>query len=69
MLATTTTGGLAGPIDNAISMGDRYLYVLNGGGTGTTRTISAYTIAADGSLSALAGAAGLPVGSNGMIVR
>ena len=69
LLATTTTGGLAGPIDNAISMGDRYLYVLNGGGTGTTRTISAYTIAADGSLSALAGAAGLPVGSNGMIVR
>ena len=67
LAATVATGGLSGPIDNGISLGDRYLYVLNG--TGAVRSISAYAIAADGSLTALAGAAGLPVGSNGLIAR
>ena len=67
LAATVTAGGLSGPIDNGISLGDRYLYVLNG--TGAVRSISAYAIAADGSLTALAGATGLPVGSNGLIAR
>ena len=66
-LGNVSTGGLSGPIDSYITPGDKFLYVLNG--RGDARTISAYAIAADGSLTALAGATGLPVGSNGLIAR
>ncbi len=65
-LDNVTTGGLSGPIDSAITGGDRFLYVLNG--MGDTPTISAFAIASDGSLTALAGAS-VPAGSNGLIAR
>ncbi len=68
LLDNTATGGLAGPIDAGVSSGDHFLYVLNGRGD-TTRAISAFAIAAAGSLTSLAGASGLPAGSNGLIVR
>lgn len=68
LLENVTTGGLATPIDVALSSGDRFLYVLNAG-SGATRSISAFAVGENGSLTALTGAAGLPVGSNGLIAR
>lgn len=59
-----TTG--AGPIDLKISNDNLFLYVLNGGDD----SISAYSIAADGSLTAIAGGVnGLPANSVGLVAR
>jgi 6-phosphogluconolactonase (cycloisomerase 2 family) len=60
---TGATG--AGPIDAAISRNGRFLYTLNAGSDG----ISAFRIAADGSLEPLGEITGLPDGATGLVVR
>ena len=62
-LRSATAGGTGhGPIDADMSTGSGYLYVLNAGGT-----ISAFRVNANGGLTAVAGASGLPVGGVGMV--
>jgi 6-phosphogluconolactonase (cycloisomerase 2 family) len=52
----------AGPIDAAISASGRHLYVLNAG----ARTVTAFKIGTDASLSSAGTAEGLPAGANGL---
>jgi 6-phosphogluconolactonase len=56
-----TTG--AGPIDAAATRNQRFLYTLDGAAHG----ISAFQIGANGSLSAIPGVLGLPIGANGLV--
>lgn len=60
---TGVTGG--GPIDAALSRDSQFLYTLNG----RDGTISAFQVGHDGSLRPIAGASGLPAGSNGLAAR
>ena len=60
-VAATTDPGSA-PIDMALSRGSRYLYVLNG----VTGTINGFRVAADGGLSRVASAGGLPPNAQGI---
>jgi len=62
---TGDTGAGSGPIDMSLSNDGRYLFTLNGG----DQTIGAFRVHADGSLSPLPGAAGLPPGANGLAAR
>jgi 6-phosphogluconolactonase len=59
--SVAATSGM-GPIDAAITGNSRYLYVLNAG----SHNISAYAIAANGALTSITGATGLPAGANGL---
>jgi 6-phosphogluconolactonase (cycloisomerase 2 family) len=54
-----------GPVDMALSVNSRFLYVLNSG----DGTISAFGVNHDGSLSSLPGIAGIPSGATGLAVR
>jgi len=54
-----------GPIDMALSRGSRFLYSLNSG----DGTISGFRVRADGGLSPIGGASGLPNGANGLAAR
>lgn len=54
-----------GPIDAALSRDSQYLYTLNA----RDGSISAFQLALDGSLTPIAGAGGLPAGSNGLAAR
>jgi 6-phosphogluconolactonase (cycloisomerase 2 family) len=59
------TGTTAGnPLDAAVNGSGRYLYTVNGNGT-----VSAFAVAADGSLTNLGSASGLPAGSVGIAAR
>ncbi|MBE9031750.1 beta-propeller fold lactonase family protein [filamentous cyanobacterium LEGE 11480] len=62
---TANTGEGSAPLDMALSRNNRELYVLNSG----TNTIGAFDVNRDGSLTAKAGAEGLPQGSTGLAVR
>jgi len=62
---TGDTGIGTGPIDMALSNNGRYLFTLNGG----DQTIGAFKVHANGSLSPLPGANGIPVGANGLAAR
>lgn len=62
---TGITGNGSTPVDVVITDSGRYLYNLNSG----THTIGAFRIQADGSLTALPFAAGLPVSANGLASR
>ena len=62
---TGNTGNESGPIDMALSNNGRFLFTLNSGND----TISAFRIHADGSLSPLPGASGIPAGANGLAAR
>lgn len=62
---TGDTGAGSAPIDMALSNNGRFLYTLNSG----DQTIGAFKVHADGSLSQLQGANGLPVGANGLAAR
>jgi len=62
---TGSTGPGSTPLDAAFSTGGRYLYVLAFG----NQEVGAFSIGADGSLSALPGISGLPATANGMAVR
>jgi len=62
---TGDTGAGSGPIDMSLSNDGRYLFTLNGG----DHTIGAFRVRADGGLSPLPGAAGLPPGANGLAAR
>jgi 6-phosphogluconolactonase len=59
---TGTTGPGSSPIDAALSVNSKFLYVLNAG----NRSISAFRVQADGGLTALAAVTGLPAGSVGL---
>jgi 6-phosphogluconolactonase len=54
-----------GPIDMALSHGSRFLYSLNSG----DGTISGFRVGADGSLSPIGGASGLPGSATGLAAR
>ncbi len=58
---TATTGTGTHPVDMALSNNSHFLYVNNGNGS-----IGAFTVHADGSLSALAGVSGLPSSTTGL---
>jgi len=62
---TGSTGSGSGPIDMALSNNGRYLFTLNGG----NNTIGSFKVHADGSLSPLSGAGGIPPGANGLAAR
>ena len=62
---TASTGENAGATDMAISRNGRYLYVLAGRAGG----IAAYAIDADGRLTPVPGAGGLPTGTVGLAAR
>ena len=62
---TGNTGAGSGPIDMAVSNDSRYLFTLNSGND----TISTFRVHADGSLSPLPGASGIPAGANGLAAR
>lgn len=62
---TGVTGDGSGPIDLAVSGDGQFLYSLNNG----AHTIGAFLVAADGSLTPLPFAGGLPAGTNGLAVR
>lgn len=61
--ATAAFTSTPGPIDMALSQGDRYLYVLEGG-----VAVEGLELAPDGSLTHVTGVA-VPRGSNGLAVR
>jgi len=63
--AAGDTGAGSAPADTAVGRGGRELFVRNG----VTATISAFRIAADGSLRALAGATGLPAHAVGLAAQ
>jgi 6-phosphogluconolactonase (cycloisomerase 2 family) len=63
--ATGVTGASSSPTDAAVSNNSRYLYVLASG----SHEVRAFVVAADGSLSPVNGAAGLPAGSVGIAAR
>lgn len=60
---TATTGGT--PLDLAISSGDQYLYALNVG----TQMINIFKIGANGSLTGLGNALGMPTSGAGLAAR
>jgi 6-phosphogluconolactonase (cycloisomerase 2 family) len=62
---TAVTGDGSAPIDMAIADGGRFLYSLNSG----TSAIGAFRVHADGSLTPLPFASGLPLGANGLAAR
>lgn len=63
---TGTIGAGSGPSDMALSRDSRFLYARAGG----TNQISAFSVGADGSLTALSGwVGGLPAGWNGLAAR
>lgn len=62
---TGVTGAGSGPIDLALTGNNRFLYTLNG----ANGTIGAFEVEADGSLTALPFATGLPGGANGLVAR
>lgn len=62
---TGVTGDGSAPIDVVVTDNGRYLYSLNSG----SHTIGTFRIQADGSLTPLPFAAGLPVGANGLASR
>lgn len=53
------------PIDAALSSQSKYLYILNSG----SNTISAFSVALNGSLSSVQTIPGLPVGANGLAAK
>jgi 6-phosphogluconolactonase (cycloisomerase 2 family) len=52
------------PLDMALSVGNRYLYVRNGAGT-----VVGYRVATDGSLTPVTSASGVPPGAQGVAAR
>ena len=62
---TANLGPGSAPIDMALSVNGRYLFVLNSG----TRTISAFRVNSDGTLLPLAAIGGLTSGTNGLAAR
>jgi 6-phosphogluconolactonase len=60
---TGNTGGA--PTDMALAAGDTYLYSNDSSG----HDISAFVVGGDGSLTPIAGAAGLPPGASGLVAR
>jgi len=68
MLLNATSGNTGSgsvPIDMAVTSNSAFLYALDDG----TGSVSAFHIGSDGSLTALAGAGGLPAGSQGIAAR
>lgn len=70
MLALLGTNGVSGattgsPIDAAITRNGRYLYVL----ASSSRSVDAFAIAADGSLTAISSTGGLMAGTVGLLAR
>ena len=61
---TGSTGAGSSPADAAFSSSSQYLYARNGNGT-----ISAFAVAANGALTPIAGAAGLPAGAAGIVAQ
>ncbi|MGI9004054.1 MAG: lactonase family protein [Pseudonocardia sp.] len=61
---TAVTGDSSLPVDNTVSSDDQFLYVLTGGFS--ELTISGFRIESDGSLTAVPGAGGLPLGTQGI---
>ena len=61
---TGSTGTGSSPLDAAFSSSSQHLYTLNGNGT-----ISAFAVAANGALTPIAGAAGLPAGAAGIVAH
>jgi 6-phosphogluconolactonase len=59
----------AGTTDMALSRNSQFLYVRNAGNATTPATIGAYAVASDGSLTPIAGASGLPLGTAGLAAR
>jgi hypothetical protein len=71
-LTLLTAGGATGivgpgstPIDEAMSRNGRFLYVLGSG----ARAIVAFSVAADGSLTNVGAATGLPAGMVGLAAK
>jgi 6-phosphogluconolactonase (cycloisomerase 2 family) len=62
---TGNTGSGSVPLDMALSNNGRHLFTLNSG----NNTIGAFRVHADGSLSHLPGASGIPAGANGLAAR
>jgi 6-phosphogluconolactonase len=62
---TGVIGDGSSPVDMAISNNSRYLYVLAGG----FHSVAAFQVGADGSLTPIAGAGGLPAGAAGLAAR
>lgn len=62
---TGDTGAGSSPLDMALARNSRFLYVLEGG----DHEIGAFRVLSDGSLRAIAGAGGLPVGAVGVAAR
>ena len=62
---TGLTGAGGHPIDMDLSQNSQYLYALNSG----NGTIAAFRVQADGSLTSLTGAGGLPAGAVGLAAR
>ena len=62
---TGVTGDGSTPVDVVITDGGRYLYNLNLG----SRSITAFRVHSDGSLTPLASTGGLPAGANGLAAR
>jgi len=62
---TAATGADSLPIDIDASADSRFLYVLTAG----SHRILVFAVAADGSLGALPGVAGLPAAANGLVAR
>jgi hypothetical protein len=54
-----------GPIDMALTRGSRFLYSLNSG----DGTLSGFRVEADGALTPIGGATGLPAGASGLAAR
>ncbi|MFZ3343247.1 MAG: beta-propeller fold lactonase family protein [Terriglobales bacterium] len=62
---TASTGSGSGPLDAAISNDNRFLYVLTPG----TANLQGFTIAADGSLTFVSQATGIPSSAGGLVAR
>jgi 6-phosphogluconolactonase len=62
---TGVTGDGSAPADMALSRGEHFLYVENGG----THTIAAFFVAPNGRLLPLSSASGLPAGASGLAAR
>lgn len=60
-----TTGGT--PLDEAMSLNDKFLYVLNDGSG--TLGIDAFAVNSDGSLTAMANTTGTPASASGLVAR
>jgi len=64
LLSATAGATGSGPIDEGLSTGSGYLYVLNGDGT-----ISAFKVRPNGGLTPITGASGLPSSAAGLVAR